>query len=659
MAAAAPTTLAANHERHELAERLERRESEDPLTGLPNDRGLRQWLDQHLAAATEAQQRTGLIIVHAERFEKINQTHGRAVGDEVVRAMVARMRAALTPTDRVFRTGGMNFVVVRADADVVGDTSALADAIIEAVNTPYEIDNELIRAPAVAGVAVSDTRAQVAEDLLRDAEVAAYRAADLGDGAIVQFEQSLMDHLTPATAEYRLRQALERGEFHLAYQPTLDLGSGTVIGAEALLRWVDEDRGLVQADEFLPAMEETGIIVPVGNWVLAEACRQATYWSRTYPAHGAVDVVVNVSVRQLQQSDFVEELSRALADAETDPQRLVLEIAEVGLLEDRESSWAVLRECKDLGVKLSLDGFGAGLSSISTLRRLRLDQVKIDRSVTASLVATNDDAAMVRHLCALCADLGIVTVAEGVENRHQVDLLRTLGCRAVQGYAVGEPVSPGHIDERLYEDLRRGPAGHSPTPTATPPAAPATTQAPAQPAPPTPAVSPTPTVSPNPAGRTPAIADPTAAGPTPAGAATAGAATAGRSTHRRTRPGASAGSRCGHHVGRPRDPDRSAGPGRARRRPRRAERGRRPPVPTPTGHAAVGTAARRIRTGRNPSGSAPTGRQEAGSSLPVEENRVSSPWPHAGRHPVRRCVRRGWRVRDRDRCLVPARRDGR
>jgi EAL domain-containing protein (putative c-di-GMP-specific phosphodiesterase class I) len=309
--------------------------------------------------------------------------------------------------------------------------------------------------------------------MLRDAEVATYRAVSKGAGTLIRFEQSLVEYLTPATAEHRLRTALERGDFQVTYLPVFSLTTGEVVEVEALLRWIDEGRGMVAADEFLTAMEQTGIIVPVGAWVIQEVCRQATYWARTFPSHRPVRVTANLSRRQLLQADFRELVADALDDAETDPTRVILEVNERSLTDHRDDLWSVLRTCKDMGVGVSLDDLGAANSSLATLRRFQLDQVKIDHSFVETVMASREDAAVVRHVTALCRELGIVTVAKAVQAEDQAKRLCELGVEHGLGRYFTEPVTPGQIDELIYTDLTR-PARPVPTaPAPTPePAAP-------------------------------------------------------------------------------------------------------------------------------------------------------------------------------------------
>lgn len=455
-----------------LGRRVDELETRDPLTGLPNGRAMRSWLDRHLPHANEVQSHTALLVIHAEGIDRINESHGREVGDELLKALVARVRSCLLTKDQVFRSGGTDIAVVRPELAGTHAAEDLAESILELLANPYEIEGELLRVPVCVGLAVAGGRPTTAEDMLRDAEVATYRATTNGSGSLVRFEQALVESLTPATAEHRLRTALERGDFQVTYMPVFSLTTGEVVEVEALLRWIDEGRGMVAADEFLTAMEQTGIIVPVGAWVIQEVCRQATYWARTFPSHRPVRVTANLSRRQLLQVDFNDLVATALDDAETDPARVMLEVNESSLGDQREDLWSVLRRTKDLGVGISLDDLGAANSSLATLRRFQLDQVKIDQSFIETVMAGAEDAAVVRHLTALCRELGIITVAKAVQTEDQAERLCQLGVEHALGRWFSEPVTPGQIDELIYTDLTRparsAAVAPAPTPTRMP-----------------------------------------------------------------------------------------------------------------------------------------------------------------------------------------------
>jgi diguanylate cyclase (GGDEF)-like protein len=437
-----------------LSDRVRELEDEDALTGLPNSTVLRPHLERVLATARVDRTRTALFVIELSDLTAINHSHGRDVGDQVVQAVVARIAAAIRPGHRLFRADGTHFAVVAPDIGPVVTADLVAEEIITPLNAAYEFDNELIQVPAVVGVAVSDDQGTLLKDLLEDSAAAIYKASQLGPGSIVRFEQSIIErHLTPATAHHRLEQALERGDFHLGYMPIRDTASARIVGVEALLRWTDEERGVVPAGEFMEAMEQTGLIVPVGEWVMREACRQATYWARTFPGNGPVPVTVNLSTRQVVQRDFMDQLHAALDEGDTRPDLIILEVREQTLLSERDGPWTALRATKDIGVGLSLDNFGRSSSSISTLLTLRLDQLKIHRSFIEAMEYSAEDRAVVRHLIAMAKDLGLTTVADGITSRDQVTSLAQLGCDQVQGHFVGKTIAAGSVDELLYKDL--------------------------------------------------------------------------------------------------------------------------------------------------------------------------------------------------------------
>ena len=438
-----------------LQGRIEELENRDALTGLPNGGAMRAWLGRHLPHANEVQSHTALLVIHAEGIGRINESHGREIGDELLKALVARVRSCILAKDQLFRVSGAEVAVIRPDLAGTHAAEDLAESILELLANPYEVEGELLRVPVCVGLAVAGGRPTTADDMLRDAEVATYRATTNGPGSLVRFEQALVESLTPATAEHRLRTALERGDFQVTYMPVFSLTTGEVVEVEALLRWIDESRGLVAADEFLTAMEQTGIIVPVGSWVVQEVCRQATYWARAFPSHRPVRVTANLSRRQLLQVDFNDLVAAALVDADTDPTRVILEVNEASLADQREDLWSVLRRTKDLGVGISLDDLGAANSSLATLRHFHLDQVKIDQSFIETVMASAEDAALIRHLTALCRELGIITVAKAVQAEDQAERLCQLGVEHALGRYFSEPVTPGQIDELLYTDLTR------------------------------------------------------------------------------------------------------------------------------------------------------------------------------------------------------------
>jgi EAL domain-containing protein (putative c-di-GMP-specific phosphodiesterase class I) len=285
-----------------------------------------------------------------------------------------------------------------------------------------------------------------------------YQAKALGSGHVTVFDRSMTGTLTPATAEEQIRDALEAGEFHLYYQPVVEMATGRIVGAEALLRWISPDRGTMSPAEFIPILEETGLIVPVGTWVLEEACREAARVAAICDGQKPPTITINVSARQLVQLDFGDRVASALQSAAINPGQIHLEITEGALMHDVSSAWTVLRQAKALGVKLALDDFGTGYSSLSYVRRFSLDMLKIDKSFIDGIDSSPEDRAIVEHVVGMAQALGMVTVAEGVERPEQLQWLRRLGCKLAQGYVMSRPI-PGQDFEAILSRHESDPFG--------------------------------------------------------------------------------------------------------------------------------------------------------------------------------------------------------
>ena len=412
----------------------------DSLTGLPNRRLLTDWLADDIQRSQDRNSQAAVLFVDLDKFKYVNDTHGHEVGDRLMRAVADRLRTMLRTEDRVVRFGGDEFVILCPELNGSAAAEKLATRVIEVIEQPFRVGEESMRISASVGVALAEHRGVKPEDVLRDADVAMYQAKANGSGNVTVFDRSMTGMLTPATAEEQIREALEAGEFQLYYQPVVDLTTGRVIGAEALLRWISEEKGMVSPAAFIPILEETGLIVPVGTWVLEEACRQAARLRAILPDEAPTAITVNVSARQLAQVGFGDIVAAAIAKAGAAEGQIHLEITEGALMHDVSSAWTVLRQAKALGVKLALDDFGTGYSSLSYIRRFSLDMLKIDKSFIDGIDSSPEDRAIVEHVVGMSQALGMVTVAEGVERPEQIVWLQRLGCRLVQGYVLSRPL---------------------------------------------------------------------------------------------------------------------------------------------------------------------------------------------------------------------------
>jgi diguanylate cyclase (GGDEF)-like protein len=425
--------------REELSEayrQLERSALHDGLTGLAN----RSQLVLRLAALDPARLLTSaLVFLDLDNFKDVNDTHGDAEGDELLRTAAARMRSCIRPGDLLARLGGDEFAVLLEGTDVQA-AEDLARRAVETMNVPFTVAGQMCHVTASVGVAVGTDAIVNPQVLLRSADLAMYEAKSRGKGRFVRFDVAMSDALTLRTrTESELRQAIEHDELVLHYQPIMDLSSGEMAGVEALVRWQHPVRGLLGPNEFVPLAERTGAIVALGAWVLGSACRQAAAWHEARLDQNPLVVSVNVSARQLDEPTFVVTVAQILADTGLDPACLCLEVTETAVMSNPAGVQQAGQALRDLGVQLSIDDFGTGYASLTYLRRLHASDLKIDRSFVDGLGHELDDTTIVTAVIGLAHAMGLSVTAEGVETTEQLKILRDMGCQKAQGFLMCRP----------------------------------------------------------------------------------------------------------------------------------------------------------------------------------------------------------------------------
>lgn len=430
--------------RKEAEQEAQRMAFHDVLTGLPNRRLMSERVHQAIVRAEREKHHSALMLMDLDHFKEINDTLGHAQGDELLRQVAERLRISVRQTDTVARLGGDEFVVLLDDLgggleSATAHAGDLGDKIRETLAQPYELHGERVTSTPSIGVVLFRGVQDDAEELLKQADLALYKAKEAGRNRLRFFDPTLQDDINNRSALLRdLRVALDEGQMRLYYQPVVDKNR-QVVGVEALVRWAHPARGLVPPVTFIPLAEQTNLILPIGNWVLDSACAQIKAWEED-PIRSAWTVAVNVSARQFYEAEFVANVERALSRAGADPRCLRLELTESLLQSDLEGTITKMHTLGRQGVRFSLDDFGTGYSSLSYLKRLPLDQFKIDKSFVNDILTDPNDAAIAKTILALAASLDLGVVAEGVENAAQFDLLVSYGCEGFQGYLFSKPV---------------------------------------------------------------------------------------------------------------------------------------------------------------------------------------------------------------------------
>jgi diguanylate cyclase (GGDEF)-like protein/PAS domain S-box-containing protein len=438
-------------ERKEAEKWLEHRTLHDLLTDLPNRLLLLDRLG-HALARTEREGRgqVAVLFMDLDRFKVINDSLGHEAGDRLLVAVAERLKGCMRPEDTLARFSGDEFVVLVEDVESPEQAIRVAERIhTDVLESSFVLEGREIYVGTSVGIALGNARTKSAEDLLRNADMAMYRAKREGSGYSM-FDPALYEWaVRRLQLENDLRRAIEGEELVLHYQPIFDLDNQGVWGVEALVRWQHPERGLVMPEEFIPLAEETGLIAPMGRWVLEEACRRTKEWQQSYPSSAPLGVIVNFSATQLRHPDCVRNIEEALRTSGLDTGSLILDVTESTFLDVFENDTLPLKRIEKLGVKIFIDDFGTGYSSLSYLKRLPASALKIDKSFVAGLGEDSEDTAIVRMVVDLAHTLGLESIAEGVENEEQVRLLGGMGCKYAQGYYWQRPCTAEKLEKML------------------------------------------------------------------------------------------------------------------------------------------------------------------------------------------------------------------
>jgi diguanylate cyclase (GGDEF)-like protein len=443
----------AEAQQREAERRLAELAQYDALTGLANRTLFNDRLAQAIARAHRTEQPVALLFVDLDRFKEINDSLGHEAGDAVLREAAARLRAHLREGDSVARLGGDEFTVILEDVAGADEVRAVAQKLMRAFAEPIVVDGQDLFPTLSIGVALYPRDGDTAEALLRHADTAMYQAKAEGRDGFQFYAPTMSAAVTErVTLEGRLRQALERGEFQLHYQPVVRLQTGEVASLEALLRWRHPEDGLIAPGRFIAVAEQTGLIVPIGAWVLREACAQARRWQDA--GLRPLRVAVNLSARQFRKQGLVDTLRGALRAAGLDSRWLMLEITESLLMDNPQASGQLLQQLREMGTSMALDDFGTGYSSLAYLKHFPIDVIKIDRSFVSDIATDSDDAAIVKATIGLAASLGMQTTAEGVDSPEQLAFLREHGCRFGQGFLFSAAVPAEAVEAMLRAERR-------------------------------------------------------------------------------------------------------------------------------------------------------------------------------------------------------------
>jgi diguanylate cyclase (GGDEF)-like protein len=449
-------------ERQRTDEELARREQElaflathDALTGLPNRALILDRVKQMLARSARNESPVAALFIDLDNFKSINDTLGHSVGDELLRAVAERLDGVVRGADALGRLGGDEFVVISDGVSLDAGPELIAERLLDALKAPFNLAGSGSRLTVTASVGIAIGERTSAEELLRDADIAMYRAKWDGKNRCVVFESGMQDTIqNRMELEMDLRDALANNEFFLVYQPTFALSDMSPTGVEALIRWKHPTRGVLQPEDFIPLLEETGLITEIGRWVLREACAQGAAWRNS--GH-LIGMAVNVSGRQLDSDQLIGDVEDALADSGLDPRVLTIELTETMLMRNVENTARRLTAIKQLGVRIAVDDFGTGYSSLAHLQRFPVDALKIDRSFISGLSRNEQGETLIRTLVQLGKALSIETFAEGIEQQHELSMLKDEDCVGGQGFLYARPLEAGATEAFLLDWAENGP----------------------------------------------------------------------------------------------------------------------------------------------------------------------------------------------------------
>jgi diguanylate cyclase (GGDEF)-like protein/PAS domain S-box-containing protein len=440
-------------DRKRAEERLLHDAFHDALTGLPN----RALFMDHLRLAVDRTKRRqarqfAVLFLDLDRFKVVNDSLGHMVGDQLLIGIARRLEKSLRPGDSVARLGGDEFTVLLEDISDVSEATAVAERLQKELSRPFNLGGHEVFTTVSIGIAPSTIGYDRPENFLRDADTAMYCAKTLGKARHEVFDKNMHARaMNQLQLETDLRRALEREEFFIHYQPIVSLETGRIVSFEALVRWQHPERGIIPPSKFIPVAEETGLIVPLGGWVLRESCRQMREWQMLHPTNPLLSISVNLSGKQFAQPDLIDQIKQALKETGLAPSSLKLEITESVVMENIETATEMLKQLRALGVELSIDDFGTGYSSLSYLHRFPIDTLKIDRSFVTQMSDNNENTEIVRTIIMLARNLDMNVVAEGVETEPQLAQLMTLGCQCAQGYLFSKPTDTAAVTQLLAD----------------------------------------------------------------------------------------------------------------------------------------------------------------------------------------------------------------